>query len=302
MVKNIHMIPAEVISIKHIVTIVLALELLFSLCSCGHTGNKTTEVSNAETNTVTTIRDAISTESTSPNEPNETVVNTELSSASNTEPSDDPSPTDKKTNRETAGYKTVYQMNYASINCDNIMQEKVGLPFGCEVVSLAIVLKYLGYEIDPMTLFNKYMPSGKWGKVNPFDAYVGSPTNRTGYGCYAPCVVTTANDYLSEENSARKAHNISGSSMYELLGYIWSGYPVILWGTLDMTPNSYVLESWKFDGEIVNWYRHSHCVVICGVQDDNFIVCDPMVGKVKYPIKAVEAAYNLIYSQAVVIY
>lgn len=210
--------------------------------------------------------------------------------------------TSDKSKPATAGFKAVYQMNYVSINCENIMQEKVGLPFGCEVVSLAIVLKYLGYEIDPTVLYNDYMPHGPWGNANPYNAYVGNPWDITGYGCYAPCVMNAANNYFQAKQSARRARNISGSSMYDILGYIWNGYPVILWGTLDMVPESYVLESWNFDGDVVNWYNDSHCVVICGVQDDDFIVCDPMKGKVKYPIKAVEAANGLIYSQAVVIY
>lgn len=293
---------------KRIVSFIIFLLLLMSLCACGTSSEKQTDTNKTEgTTKVTesekdTVNDTLTESVNEDPRPNETAAVTDESTVGVTEFDSEPSETDTKTNRETAGYKTVYQMNYVSINCENIMQEKIGLPFGCEVVSLAIVLDYLGYEIDPMTLFNEYMPNGKWGKVNPFYAYVGSPTNRTGYGCYAPCVVTTANDYLTEENSARRARNVSGSSMYQLLGYVWSGYPVVIWGTLNMVPESYVLESWTFDGEVVDWYRHSHCVVICGVQDDNFIICDPMVGKVKYPIKDVEAAYNLIYSQAVVIY
>ncbi len=293
--------------IIRLISVILALALMLSLCACGSTNEENTVKHDSDGNqnsSVTTNVEEHVTEITDPDESDETdkTSDSEQPSIGVTEFTDNPNPSTQKTNRETAGFNAVYQMNYVSINCENIMQEKIGLPFGCEVVSLAIVLKYLGYEIDPMTLYKEYMPKGKWGKVNPYYAYVGNPWDRTGYGCYAPCVVTTANDYLTEENSARKAHNVSGSSMYELLGYVWSGYPVILWGTLNMVPESYVLESWKFDGDVVNWYRHSHCVVICGVQDDNFIICDPMVGKIKYPIKDVEAANKLIYSQAVVIY
>ena len=89
--------------------------------------------------------------------------------------------------------------------------------------------------------------------------------------------------------------------MYEILGYIWNGVPVVLWGTLNME-KSRVLDSWYFDGERVYWYELSHCVLITGVKGDNFIVCDPMAGKVEYPIEKVEAAYTQIYSQAVAIW
>ena len=266
---------------KKITSIILAILLLFSLCACGASSEKQTVTDKIkESGNTTTSETETGTfsesEETDPI-PDETEKVTEKNTVGVTEFDSDPSEPNPKTNRETAGFNAVYQMNYVSINCENIMQEYIGLPFGCEVVSLAIVLDYLGYEIDPTTLFKEYMPSGRWGKVNPYYAYVGNPWDRTGYGCYAPCVVTTANDYLTDENSARKAHNISSSSIYDILGYIWSGYPVIIWGTLGMVPDSYILESWKFDGEVVNWYRHSHCVVICGVQDDNFIICDPML-------------------------
>lgn len=200
------------------------------------------------------------------------------------------------------GYNSVFQMHYMSMNCENIMQEEIGMPFGCEVVSLAITLKYFGHDISPNMLFRGFMPNDVYGKANPYYQYVGDPTDDTGYGCYAPCVVTTANEYLTRQKSPRRAKDVSGSSMYELLGYVWNGIPVIIWGTLNMSPTSKVADSWMFNGERVTWYSLSHCVVICGVQDDDFIICDPMVGKVKYPIKDVEAAYKLINSQAVVIY
>ena len=199
------------------------------------------------------------------------------------------------------GFHAFYQANFATMDIENIMQEDIGMPYGCEAVSLAMVLGYYGFDIDARILFEGFMPKGKYGEANPFYEYIGSPKNRTGYGCYAPCVVETANKFLERRGSKRRAHDISGSSMYDILGYIWSGVPVVIWGTLGME-RSGVLDSWYFDGERVYWYELSHCVLITGVKGDSFIICDPMVGKVEYPIEKVEAAYTQIYSQAVAIW
>lgn len=199
------------------------------------------------------------------------------------------------------GYYASHKAGYVTMAVNNIMQEYIGMPYGCEVVSLAMTLGYYGFTIEPRDLFNGYMPHAPYGVANPFYQYVGDATNRTGYGCYAPCVVETANKYLEEVGSSRRAHDISGSSIYEILGYIWNGVPVIIWGTLDMKYSN-VIASWNFDGETVNWYSLSHCLVITGVLEDGFIVCDPMVGRIKYTIDEVRAAYEQIYSQAVVIY
>ena len=198
-------------------------------------------------------------------------------------------------------FHAFYQAGFATMDIENIMQEKIGMPNGCEAVSLSMALGYYGFDIDARILFEGFMPHGKYGEANPFYEYVGSPKNRTGYGCYAPCVVETANKFLKNRGSKRRAHDISTSSVYEILGYVWNGIPVIIWGTLGMEQSD-VLDSWYFDGERVYWYNLSHCVLITGVKGDNFIICDPMVGKVEYPIEKVEAAYTQIYSQAAAIW
>lgn len=199
------------------------------------------------------------------------------------------------------GFHNFFQANFATMDIENVMQMDIGMPNGCEAVSLSMALGYYGFKIDARILYEGFMPHGKYGEANPFYEYVGNPKNETGYGCYAPCVVETANSFLEMRNTKRRAHDISGSSVYDLLGYVWNGIPVIIWGTLGMD-RSRVLDSWYFDGERIYWYELSHCVLITGVRGDNFIICDPMVGKVEYPIADVAAAYEQIYSQAVAIW
>lgn len=198
-------------------------------------------------------------------------------------------------------FHSFFQVNYATMDIDCIMQREIGLINGCEVVSLSMALDYFGFEIDPRILFHGFMPYGKYGEANPYEKYVGDPRDGSGFGCYAPCVVEAANKFLSHNKSKIRARDVSGSSAFELLSYVWNGVPVILWGTLDMGP-SHVYDRWYFDGEYINWYEYSHCVLITGIRNDSFIVCDPLKGETTYPIEDVMRANELIYSQAVVIY
>ena len=200
----------------------------------------------------------------------------------------------------TNGYVTDGK-NIVRTNIYNIMQEEIGMPFGCEVVSLAIALSYYGYEIDPVELFLNYMKRDVYGEANPFYAYVGDPRDDTGYGCYAPCAVRCANGYLDSIESERHAYDISGSTIEEICEHLWSGTPVVIWGTLDMQQDSKIAAVWNFGGNPIYWYSRSHCVVIRGIYKDKFIICDPMVGDVMYTIEEVEKAYKQIYTQAVII-
>ncbi len=276
---------SEVFVIKlRLISATLALVILIaSLCSCSTARPAvTSELGTAESETVTETV------------PAETFHETEEGSA----PTSVPASVDIDFRK---GFHGFYQANFATMDIDNIMQMDIGMPNGCEAVSLSMALTYYGFDIDARFLYEAFMPHGKYGEANPFYEYVGNPKNKTGYGCYAPCIVETANKFLEKKGSKRRAHDISGSSMYDILGYVWNGVPVIIWGTLGME-RSRVLDSWYFDGERVYWYELSHCVLITGVKGDSFIICDPMVGKVEYKITDVEAAYGQIYSQAVAIW
>lgn len=190
--------------------------------------------------------------------------------------------------------------DFIRMRLHTVMQEEIGMPFGCEAVSLAIALDYYGFEVDPETLFLEHMAKGRRGVANPFYAYVGDPRDRTGYGCYAPCAVRCANSYLESVGSALRARDISGATMDEIKAYLWEGKPVVLWGTLNMEHSS-VLEVWRFGGNPVYWYNLSHCVVLSGTYSDRFFVCDPMEGSVSYLQSDVERSYKQIYTQALVI-
>lgn len=179
---------------------------------------------------------------------------------------------------------------------ENILQ-KPALPNGCEVVSLAIALAYAGYPVDPVELYEYYMPKSPYGTGDPWTAYIGDANGR-GLGCYAPCVAATGNGWLEKRGADRWAVDISGRdlSVYERL--IDRGIPVILWGTIGMEPDDRVCWETVVGGEPVVWHSYSHCLVLIGYTEASYIFCDPLEGVVEYGREEVERCFAINYRQA----
>ncbi len=196
---------------------------------------------------------------------------------------------------------SVYKSTDVRLDVQNIMQLPT-LPNGCEVVSLAIVLAYEGYQIPPTKLFDDYMPHSYGFSITDFwNYYIGDPRGE-GCGCYAPCVVATANAFLEARGSDMKGRNVSGSSMEKLESYLEQGIPVIIWGTLGMRGQYSEVAKGYVDGEWVYWNLFGHCMVMIGYTEDVYIFCDPLRGIVEYDKADVEKSYNIAYNQACVIY
>ena len=203
--------------------------------------------------------------------------------------------------KEVTAKVDIYKSSTVRLDVQNIMQMP-SLPNGCEVVSLAIALGYKGYQIPPTKLFDDFMPHSYGFKITDFwNYYIGDPRTE-GCGCYAPCVVATANAFLESKNSTMKGYNVSGSSLTKLESYLDRDIPVILWGTMGMCGLYSEVAKGYVDGEWVYWNLFSHCMVMIGYDEDSYIFCDPMRGIVEYDKEAVEKSYNIAYQQACVIY
>lgn len=203
--------------------------------------------------------------------------------------------------REMSSKVDIYKSSTVRLDVLNIMQMP-SLPNGCEVVSLAIALGYEGYQIPPTKLFDDYMPHRYGFKITDFwNCYIGDPRTK-GCGCYAPCVVTTANAFLESRNSTMRGHNVSGSSLAKLESYLDRDIPVIIWGTMGMRGQYSEVAKGYVDGEWVYWNLYSHCMVMIGYNEDVYIFCDPLRGIVEYDKEDVEKSYNIAYRQACVIY
>lgn len=185
------------------------------------------------------------------------------------------------------------------LNVKNILQIP-GMPNGCEVVSLTIALNYLGYDIDHFTLYSDFMPRSDLEDGDPWTTYVGEATD-VGYGCYAPCVVDTGNDYIESVGGEHKVYNVSGKTMKEYEDHLIEGTPVIFWGLVNMNMNPSICWVGNVDGKQVIWHSNSHCLVLIGFNEYNYIFCDPLVGIVEYDKQSVEKSFEINYKQACII-
>lgn len=183
---------------------------------------------------------------------------------------------------------------------DNIMQEPE-LPTGCEITALTIVLNYMGYNVDKLTMADKYLPQGEVGKTHPDEAFIGNPRNARSYGANAPVLIKAANKYFDDVLATHKIYDVSTEDFDSLLEYINDGFPVIIWATINMKA-SYPTTKWIINGETVQWTSPFHCMVLIGYTEDTYIIADPLQGIVEYDKDLVKQRYNELGSQALVIY
>lgn len=184
------------------------------------------------------------------------------------------------------------------------------LPTGCEVTSLTTVLNYLGYNVSKTTMADDYLPKlnfyRKDGKLYGADfrtTFAGTPYSNSSYGCYAPCIVETANKYLSQFRLHR-AINVSGKDFTELESYLNNNMPVIIWVTSGNLKEPKLTTKWTTPNEEkVQWLSGEHCVVLIGYDKVNgtVTVSDPLKGITEYPYELFETRYNQMGKQAVVI-
>lgn len=185
----------------------------------------------------------------------------------------------------------------------NILQ-KPDLPAGPEITCLTMILNYLGDYPDKVSLAEKYLTMAAPGTASPFEAYLGDPKVADGsYGCYAPVVVEAANKYFADKGNTRKrAMDVSGSSLEELLAFVKNGTPVMVWGTTNLV-ESQVTAEWEVNGEIIQWQGYEHCTVLMGYNKtkDTVIVADPLRGIVEFDMQKYYKRYQEQHSSAVII-
>lgn len=199
--------------------------------------------------------------------------------------------------------------NKKQIYVENIMQYPE-LPTGCETTALTILLNHLGYEVDKLTIARNYLPKLDFYWENDIyygadfrTTFAGNPENEYSYGCYAPCIVTAANSYLSSVGTGVSAHNISGTSFDSLLkDYIDNDSPVLIWITSNDLHETALTSIWTTPaGETVQWVAYEHCVVLTGYDYENGIifVSDPLVGNTSYDITKIRQRYIDMGQQSV---
>lgn len=177
------------------------------------------------------------------------------------------------------------------------------LPTGCEITALTTVLNYWGYPVDKQTMADTYLEKVEPFAAGPAEAFIGSPWQTDGWGCFAPVITKSANRFLTDQQSEKKAYDITGADFERLCTELEAGYPVIVWNTQDINKPSSPVPITLNDGRSVNWYSNEHCVVFIGYNlvDNTVTLADPLEGIVERDFNTFIARYEELGRQAVVI-
>lgn len=212
------------------------------------------------------------------------------------------------------------------------------LPTGNEVTSLTMVLNYLGYDVRKETLANNFLTCAETGTATFSQAYIGSPFDNYGMGCFAPVIVDTAQKYLKAQGSGRYVKALNADNFDDLLHRVASNYPILVWVSQGLEP---VNEEYCFtiygdaaaqttapvvgtavpigeevpttapaeateaaSKQDVYWISNATCVVLTGydLENNTVTVIDPSQGEITYDMGLFKTSYNALYKQAVIIY
>jgi uncharacterized protein YvpB len=197
------------------------------------------------------------------------------------------------------------------------------LPTGCEVTSLSVLMRYLGFtDATKNLLAERYMPCGSIGSTDPNYAFIGDPSSSHSYGAYAGVMVKTAKNYFSANGvTDYNVTNLTGTSLASLYEQIDAGNPVLVWYTMNCTSaRRYGTTWWLSRGTSYTasgsgsysftWKNSEHCSVLVGYNKarGTVILADVWANSgastgalTEYSASAFESAYIWLGSQAVII-
>lgn len=190
--------------------------------------------------------------------------------------------------------------DYVALEVPSIMQ-RPELPTGCEAVALTILLHYWGYEdLGKSEIVDNYLT---YDATDFVTSYVGDPRTENGAGIYAPGLTRAANRFLAEQDTGRRARDLTGTSFEGLLAYVSQGDPVVVWNTINMQEPGEINAHYYYEGRIYNFYKEEHCMVLCGYDrvKNEVLVSDPQAGLVWRDADAFSAIYETMGENAMTI-
>lgn len=188
-----------------------------------------------------------------------------------------------------------------------LSQQQLGMPTGCELVSAGMLLEYYGCDLtlyqwmDNCVEFSTpWLQDGRMVNLSPGEAFIGSPWESSGYGCFAPVI----RDALALALPDRQVEDLTGTSLEELeREYLSRRIPVLVWVTICMEETSEGPSWLTPEGETFTRTNNEHCMVLVGSDSDNYIFNDPYQagGQVSYPRQLAESRYEEMGRQAVAV-
>ena len=145
----------------------------------------------------------------------------------------------------------------------------LALKTGCEATACAILLSYILNKNITKNEMASYMKMGEPGKDSFWDSFIGDIYN-DGWGCMSSVSVNALNNYLKANNLQDMYYVINTTNMplYELLSFVSSGIPVIVWCTMGNKGHMYHKKHgstiWDINGKKLYWPGNDHSLVIVG--------------------------------------
>ena len=227
----------------------------------------------------------------------------------------------KKASNYENGY--VYNVNESIIQWSNnaVLKESVIMDVpsisqlpelirGCEVTSLAMLLKYNGVNVDKMELAEKIdkdntpykVENGKMYYGDPSIGFIGSMTNsnKDGYGANHVPITKLLKKYVDE----KKVVDLTGLKFENLYYYLSEGLPLWVITNIDLKKLS-EREFYKWQtpkGKTIIATNKEHSVLITGYDKEYVYINDPLYNKANRKInkKNFIEAWEQMGSQAVV--
>lgn len=185
-------------------------------------------------------------------------------------------------------------------------------PNGCEIASLATVLRCHGFNATLAELSEDYLPRkdlslserGVLTGPDPEKYYVGDPGSEEGWYCFEQPLADAANAYLSDHGSLLHTRIVTGAGMEKLRSCLENGVPVIVWFTVDYGAPVYSSDThWTLDtGKEYIPYHNLHCLVLTAMEGDTCRLADPLAGVTEVDAAAFEEIYTQMGRRALAIF
>lgn len=165
-----------------------------------------------------------------------------------------------------------------------LIRQNPELKYGCEVTSLAMMLKFAGVKTNKMELYEQIkkdpdpIVKSKTGDIlhwgNPAEGFVGDMTGKEpGYAAFDQPMIDLINKKLPG-----RAVNLTNKPFEHVLAHMSRGLPVVVWTTGDYRlPDRW--EGWHHKNEHIKTPLDLHVVVLVGYDSNHVYLNDPLSGK-----------------------
>ena len=169
---------------------------------------------------------------------------------------------------------------YAQLDDVHALNQMYGLQAACESLALAAALNHFGYDVDGDEIIDDYLEYSD----NFVTGYCGNPRKfYDGSGIYPPGMVTTAWNFIEDNDAQLYPFDTTGLSMDELYRFVSNDCPVLVWTTYDRySPR---IEQYReYEGVKYPWYDTEHCVCLFGydLEDNEVKIADSWGGVEKW--------------------